>query len=218
MSHFFYPLQLGSDVQICVSNDIGGSEHSVLFGGFDSCKTGNTLAALPNEFNEGNYPHKYPSEYSRFFAAIDRGCSINYCTEITAFKKQLPHPAKLPPYEDTSELTVNVSDTLVLVGPYGSVWVKEENGTWTKYTETEYNNGLQLAETLQSTNSGTGNKENKAAKIGELVGVIIGTIFCTLIFVVVIGCGVSKYCKWKCSRKLDYNDLEIRDDIEVVVN
>ena len=209
---FFYPLRLGTDINICVSNDIGGSEYSVPFGGFDSCKTGNALAASPNEFNEGKYPHQCPSGYSRFFAAIDRGCSINYCTEITAFKKQLPNPAKLPPYEDISELSINVSDTLVLVGPYGSVWVKEENGTWTKYTETEYNNGLQLVDTLQNTNSGTGSKENKAAKIGELVGVIIGTIFCTLIFVVVIGCGVSKYRKRKCSRK--HYCKEIHDDFE----
>ena len=124
----------------------------------------------------------------------------------------MPHPAKLPPYEDTSELSVNVSDTLVLVGPYGSVWVKEENGTWTKYTETEYSNGQQLIETLQNTNSGTGKKENKAAKIGELVGIIIGTIICTLIFVLVTGCGVSKYRKQKCSRKPYRKD--IRDDFE----
>ena len=217
---FYYPLRLGADINICVSNDIGGSEHSVPFGGFDSCKTGNALAASPNEFNEGKYPHKCPSGYSHFFVTIDRGCSINYCTEITAFKKQLPHPAKLPPYEDTSELSVNVSDTLVLVGPYGSVWVKEENGTWTKYTETEYNNEQQLPQTSQNTNSGTGSKENKAGKIGELVGIIIGTIICTLIFVVVIGCGVSKYRKRKHSKKSrpDYKDLEIPDEIEDVIN
>ena len=66
MSHFFYPFQLGSDIQICVSNDIGGSEHSVPFAGFDSCKTDNALAASANEYNEGNYPHKCPSGYSCF--------------------------------------------------------------------------------------------------------------------------------------------------------
>ena len=50
-------------------------------------------------------------------------------------KQQLPHPPKLPSYHTLPHMSLNVTNTLVVKGAYGIVWIKSEDGTWEQYNE-----------------------------------------------------------------------------------
>jgi len=60
----YIPLHLGSDIRICVSSDYElGLRHSIPFGGFESCRVGNPLAAT-NATDQSKWPHQCPSGFS----------------------------------------------------------------------------------------------------------------------------------------------------------
>lgn len=203
---FFYPLHFGQDLKVCVSNDIEGASFSIPFGGFQSCQTGNPLASSPKQFEQNIYPHSCPCQFSQFLATVDQGCIINYCSEVAEFRKQEPHPPRIPPYKVKADLSVNVSKTLAITGPYGSLWVKGSNGEWFEYNKGQYTSGVDYLKSLStdSVNPITGNVESKNATRGELVGVVIGTVIGTLIsvvFVVLVLVGIKKYQKRR-NRKL----------------
>lgn len=200
---FFYPLHFGQDLEVCVSNDQEGSAFSIPFGGFQSCQSGNPLASSPNQFNEGIYRHGCPCRYSQFMATVDQGCVINYCSEVEAYKKQLPHPPRLPPYKVKADLSVNISDTLAITGPYGNLWVRGNNGEWMEYKQGQYSNGVDYLKSFntESINPITGQVESKSATKGELAGVIIGTVIATLLTVVFIILAVTGVKKYRARRK-----------------
>ena len=216
---FFYPLHFGKDISVCVSNDIEAESLGIPFGGFESCQTGNPLASSPKQFSAGIYPHNCPMQYNQFLAAVDQGCVINYCSVVEAFKKQLPHPPRLPPYKIKADLSINVSNTLVITGPYGSLWVKETDGTWTKYTEGQYTSGTSYLKSLSSNGQVvdpiTGNVESASTSRAVIAGLIIGTVITTLLTVAFIAFavfGVKKYKRRQKMKKMKssqrYMDLE----------
>ena len=216
---FFYPLHFGEDIKVCVSNDIEASSYSIPFGGFDSCTNGNPLAASSKQFQQGVYPHQCPCHYNQFLVTVDQGCIINYCSSVEAFKKQSPHPPRLPPYKVKAALTVNMSNTLVIKGPYGSVWVKGENGEWSQYTNGQYNDGVEYVESLESENVNpiTGKKESRSATYGQFAGVVIGTFIGTIlcvVFIAIIGWRVSKCRKHRRIKLLSQPYLDIENSFE----
>ena len=202
---FFYPLHFGEDIEVCVSNDERGQDHSIPFGGFLSCLNGNALAASKSQFEQGNYPKQCPPHYSQFLVTVDQDCIVNYCSDIRSLMAQEPHSPILPPFKIKAGLSLNVSDTLVIQGPYGTVWVKGSDGQWTRD-----NNGQTTGqEYLDSLSIQTAVAANKSVK-GQLAGIVVGTIIGTLVFVVfifIIGCGVNKFRKHK-KKKRTYIDLE----------
>ena len=130
---YFYPLHFGEDISVCVSADASGTPYSVPFGGFDSCTNGNALAATADQFNQGIYPHRCGKHYSQFMVTIDEGCEINFCADMKAIKKEQPHPPILPPYHALPRMSINVTNSLVVKGAYGTVWIKNEDGSWVEY-------------------------------------------------------------------------------------
>ena len=146
-------------------------------------------------------------KYNQFLAAVDQGCIINYCSVVEAFKKQLPHPPRLPPYKVKADLSVNVSNTLAITGPYGSLWVKESDGTWTKYTKGQYTSGTLYLESLSSNGQTvdpipiTGNVESQSTSRAVIAGLIIGTIISTLLTIAFTAFIVLGIRKWRSKRK-----------------
>ena len=134
---FFYPLHFGEDIEVCIGNDAEGFSNSLPFGGFYSCMSGNALAASSNQFSSSIYPQSCPTKYNQFLVTIDEGCIINYCSRLPA--SYMTVPPKLPPYNIKAGLSSsNITNTLVIQGPNGQIWLKGNDGTWQKYTDGQY--------------------------------------------------------------------------------
>ena len=210
---FYYPLHFGEDIEVCVSNDESGQDHSIPFGGFLSCLNGNALAASKSQFEQGNYPKKCPLHYSQFLVTVDEDCIVNYCSDIRSLMAQEPHPPILPPFKIKAGLSLNVSETLVIQGPYGTVWVKGSDGQWTQ-DDNGQTTGQEYLDSL-SIQTATQVAANKSVR-GQLAGIVVGTIIGTLVFVVfifIIGCGVNKFRKYKKEKRSKYIDLENSSEI-----
>ena len=247
---FFYPLHFGDDIEVCVSNDAQGIPYSVPFGGFDSCMSGNALAASTNQFNDSIYPHACPMKYSQYLVTVEEGCIINYCSRLpTSYKTE---PPKLPPYNVKAGLfNRNITNTLVILGPNGQLWLRNDNGTWQKYTEGQYTAMQYLNENMRpdpvpsstsimdssittssiidssiidSSSRGESSPTSDASLhgtgvgVGGIVGIVIGTIFATLIFVgvviAIIGISLRQACKRHMNeREGPYHDLDKENQV-----
>lgn len=212
---FFYPLHFGEDIEVCVSNDAQGFSMSLPFGGFDSCTSGNALAASGSQFESSIYPHACPTKFSQFLVTIDEGCIINYCSYLPSFKTQ---PPKLPPYNIKAGLSAaNTSNTLVIQGPSGKVWMKSDNGTWQRYTGDQYTAQqylitMSMSDLIPANNTtvpqaiaaAVGGRQSHGMGREEVAGIVIGTFIGTLIFVgvvIAVGSGVFKVRKRHLSNK-----------------
>ena len=133
---FFYPLHMGEDITVCVSTDYErGFSYSIPFAGFDSCLVGNPLAdARQNDNLPTNWPRTCPHGYAQHLVTVDEGCEINFCAHAGAFNSDSLQPAKLPPFRKHPKYKANVTNTLVVFGVYGNMWVKNEDGLWIKDT------------------------------------------------------------------------------------
>ncbi|XP_062598316.1 macrophage-expressed gene 1 protein-like [Saccostrea cucullata] len=112
---YFYPLNLGEDMKICVSDDYElGFRYSVPFAGLFSCRAGNPLNLNQEAFSKNRepfplfsylkssspqfWPRGCPRGYSMQLANIENSCEINYCLKAHSFvKKGLP-PLRRPPF------------------------------------------------------------------------------------------------------------------------
>ncbi|XP_065192509.1 macrophage-expressed gene 1 protein-like [Sycon ciliatum] len=176
----FYPLKIGSQVRVCVSEDHSRqTAHQVQFGGFFSCSTGNPLALVDlNEpkrldklgFNlltgEDVWPHQCPHGYAQRLAEVSNGCEIYYCIKQSGH--HAPYERILinrPPYGRSYPMpSAGEIDTASIVGPGGETWRKNlTTGAWKK--ENTY-------------------EEMVALQDSEATGWAVGTL--TLISVVVI--------------------------------
>jgi hypothetical protein len=207
----FYPLHFGEDIKVCVSNDIEGAPHSLPFGGFMSCTKGNPLAATSFQFLMRIYPHHCPSRYSQFLLTVDQGCIVNYCTEVLAFNQQSPHPPRLPPYKVKASLSVNVSNTLVLTGPYGTVWVKGLNGEWELFTEGQYNDGETYLQAVYENNDVQ--EGPSVISKGQLAGAIVGSIIGTVIVIGLIALIATGFVKLRIRPKKTKNYIDNMETI-----
>ena len=139
--------------------------------------------------------------------------SIQTATQVTADKSILHDVVILPPFKIKAGLSLNVSETLVIQGPYGTVWVKGNDGQWTQ-DDNEQTTGQEYLDSL-SIQTATQVTVDKSVK-GQLAGIVVGTIIGTLVFVVfifIIGCGVNKFRKHKKEKRSEYIDLENSGEI-----
>ena len=137
----FLPIHFGEDIQVCVSSDYElGSAAAVPFAGFQSCRNGNPLAAPTAVRNDSSrWPKACPQTYTKHLVTVDKGCEINFCIFAGSFDQLSLLPALLPPFMVHPEYKDNISDSIALVGAYGQVWYKGENGEWTLKQDTPKN-------------------------------------------------------------------------------
>ena len=140
---FYNTLHFGEDIKVCVSNDAQAEDNAIPFGGFYSCKSGNPLAITPDMYNKlesnnqlqhgSSFPMECSHHYNQFLIAIDEGCVVNYCSQFKDLVMYAPKPPIVPPYRMKPPMTVNKTESLVIFGPYGKIWVKDDNGGWFEF-------------------------------------------------------------------------------------
>ena len=188
-------------------------EYSVQFAGFYSCIVGNPLAAGPKTNEDVTiFPKRCPKTYKHILATVDEGCEINYCIKLRSqFSTLIP---KLPPYHSKPGLKKNLSQCIVIQGPYGDIWLKNEDGDWVEYkskniTGEQLLNNLSLSEGSDITPT----KEENSVSVGAASGIsVVLTLFvCTLIIIAVFGLYQLRK-RWKskqCQRVLRVQGLTI---------
>ncbi|KAJ8302098.1 hypothetical protein KUTeg_021085 [Tegillarca granosa] len=117
---FFYPLKMGRDLYVCVSDDYElGSKYSVPFAGFYSCVSGNPLMLHQQEKlsfkayggetvhslgkymrNSGpsHWPMGCPPGFSQHLATVENGCQIDFCVKSNAFSDVGLPAIRRPPF------------------------------------------------------------------------------------------------------------------------
>ena len=207
---YFLPLHFGEDIQICVSNDYElGSSYAVPFAGFQSCITGNPLAAsASSRQNSSSWPHACPQGYSQHLVAVDEGCEVNFCIKAGVFNQYTPLPPHLPPFRKPKSQKPNITNTLIVVGKGGNLWSKNSSGKWDK-EKSNITSGMELMEVLRkmhgisnmestTTVDSSGLSSNSTDSLSNVVVAIISVVttfsLCTLIVVVV-------FAGWVISRK-----------------
>lgn len=209
------PLHFGEDIQICVSNDYElGSSYAIPFAGFESCISGNPLAAsAKSRAAPSSWPHACPLGYSQHLVAVDEGCEVNFCIKAGAFNQYTPLPPRLPPFRKHRNYNPNVTDTLIVIGNNGDMWYKNSDGVWVKEGNA-ISSGKDLFEVMESNlqpatnvslNELSSNPTNSNSLSNGAVAAIsvVSTIsLCTLIVVVVFA-GRSIIRKNKLKRNHD---------------
>ena len=187
----FYPLSIGKDLKVCISTQLENAyKYSVPFGGFLSCKIGNPLASE----SSSRYLKQCPRTYKKFLATVDEGCELNYCAQMqtdTAIR-----PPRLPPFHDKPGLKMNLSQSMVIQGPYGDVWIRDALGKWVTVNDNDMT-GEEVLEYLVSSSRGIspspsgssdGNTDaaNSLSGLGTAMIVVCAVLSVTLIVVIVI--------------------------------
>ena len=180
---FFRPLYMCEDLQICVSDNFEqGYAYSVDFGGFESCSMGNPMAT--NDSDQDKWPHICPYGFSQHLAAVEDLCEINYCVRAGTLLRSTYY-AKLPPFRKYKYKSGN---TPVVSGVHGKVWIKEDDGQWSKY------------------DSIPDHVNNHGAIAGVSIASIAGTIILGVIIVLVIFGAVKYYKRKKRSGYMSIDD------------
>ena len=248
---FYDTLHFAEDIKVCVSNDEEGKDNALHFGGFHSCSSGNPLSITKSKYSklsssttqeqlqDGSFfPPQCPQHYNQFLLTVDQGCIVNYCSIMRDINKFSPMPPILPPYKNKPPITVNESESLVIVGPYGKVWAKGDDGTWSEYeadskTGYDYIQSLMIDEhTPQPPTKPSSNATNNSTVAvnddtiyvshysdSEIVGIVLGSVFATALcigFIVALGVGIKKYQKKRKARKesLLYLDKSVPEQHE----
>ena len=210
----FYPLHIGESLEVCVSDEYDlGYEFSVPFAGFFSCQAGNVLASIGSSKVATK---KCPKNYVRFLATVDEGCEINYCAKIHAdFQAK---PPILPPFRAKAGRKTNITQSLVIQGPYGQTWVRDSDGNWVKVVG-PIMNGEELLQYLTKSGNGsivpvpTGqNSGAVSAGAAAAISVVTTLVFCTIVVAAVFG-AYKVWNKKKQTRHLvEQNYLEINGE------
>ena len=220
---FYTTLHFGEDIKVCVSSDIEGMSYALPFGGFHSCNSGNPLSVSPAQYEKrSSFPLQCPQRYNQFLVTVDQGCIINYCSKVDFLLKYTAQPPILPPYKIRPPMTVNQSESLVIVGPYGTMWIKGDDGTWSKHKAGDKIDGDEyvmsfIADSQNITQSTTdavtlnategiddGSTVSPSYTGGQVAGIVLGSVFATALcigFILVVGAGVNKYRKKRKTRK-----------------
>ena len=202
----FYPLHIGEDLEVCVSTQYENAfEYSIPFGGFMSCKIGNPLAS-----SKSNPMSKScPKTFKRFLATVDEGCEISYCAQLQGDYET--RPPKLPPFHSKPGLKKNLTQSMVIQGPYGELWIRNDQGSWIK-TNRNTITGEQVLEHL-SANGATAkidsfstdhsteehdHDEGLSAGASAAISSVATLFFCTLVVLAIFGVyGIWKHRKTK---------------------
>ena len=210
---YFMPLHFGEDMQICVSDDYElGAPYSIPFAGFESCKSGNPLAASAKaRGNPSSWPHSCPYGYSQHLVAVDENCEINFCIKAGSFNHLASLPPRLPPFTLHKNRKPNITETLIVVGNNGELWYKNKDGVWVKETDDVTSgkdllpgmeNNLELAatefKTTSSKSSPNSNSNNLSNGAVAAISVVSTVSLCTLIVIAVFAsCSVVRKKKSK---------------------
>lgn len=138
---YFYPLKLGSDMRVCVSDDYElGHYYSVPFSGLFSCEAGNPLAieddnstdttnlhSYLNSASPKEWPRRCPSNYSMHLASVERHtCEINYCILAGSLSyKGLP-AIRRPPFIEIPTTAFDdgyIANKTYVVGDDRKTWI-----------------------------------------------------------------------------------------------
>ena len=183
---YFTPLHFGEDVKVCVSSDYElGYAASIPFAGFESCIAGNPLAASSFNASESpnNWPHTCPHGYAQHLVAVDEGCEINFCVQMGAFNTKKLLPARIPPFRKNPKYKINVTETLVVIGIHGNIWVRDADGRWEIDDSDGATDGRSLLDRMTGENSSL--SSGGVAGISIAVTVVVGVI--SIIAVIVAG-------------------------------
>ena len=209
----FFPLHMGSDIEVCVSDEYQlTAGYAIPFGGFFSCQAGNPLATAGSS---GSNTKRCPQGYIRTLATIEEGCEIIYCAK---FKPDISSkPPQLPPFRSKPGLKKNVSQALVIEGPYGRIWVRDDQGNWVRGdTSMTGDELLALLEgdggTGTAAGAPSGNTGGLSPGVSAAISGVATFLICTLIAVIAL---VTTYAT--CKRKKKKNTrlgtyLEISGD------
>ncbi len=184
----FYPLHMLEDMKVCVSTDYErGFAYAVDFAGFDTCSVGNPLAySAPSIHNQAHWPQVCPHGYAQHLVAVEDGCEINVCLRAGAFKSNTLYTPRLPPFRKRPRYKNNVTNTLVMFGVYGQVWVKNDEGGWEK-TESVSESGKSLLSRLDLKPSESYSSEDlpggAVAAISIVVTLVLGVVVVAIVFV-----------------------------------
>ena len=192
--------------------------YALPFGGFHSCSSGNPLSLSAAQYEKHSTPpHECPERYNQFLVTVDQGCIVNYCSNVDFILKYTSQPPILPPYKIRPPMTVNQSESMIIVGPYGTIWTKGDDGTWSKHKAGDMINDNEYIGTFISepqnltSDNGTvigstydGSMRTPSFTGAEVAGFVIGSVFSTALciaFIAAVGCGVKKLKKKRMARK-----------------
>jgi hypothetical protein len=198
---YFYPLGIGSDIKICVSDDYElGFEYSVPFAGFYSCSAGNPLM-LGSDIKSSNlkavhtlgsylltsgsehWPKGCPNGYSQHIATVENGCEIDYCVKADAFSSHGLPPVRQPPFMPlpSEGFADSVSYSFTADGQNWQILTEEETDT-----SASTDNSQTVPDSNQSDESGLSK--------GSVAGIsILATVAC----IVVASVAIVKYRKYR---------------------
>ena len=220
---FFYPLHMGEDIKVCVSDDYERAfGNAVNFAGFESCSVGNPLADSnpSDDTNPSRWPHACPHGYAQHLVTVDEGCEINFCVQAGAFKSSSLLSVKLPPFRKRPNYRANVTDTLVVFGLYGHIWIKNTDGNWERM-DSGSDDGQALLLTLTGNGGGGGDPSpstddnNEALSNGVVASLsVIGTVLLGAMIVLTVFLGRVAYKhRKKVQGSQDQNDyLQINEN------
>lgn len=209
---FFYPLHMGEDIEVCVSNDYErGFAHAIDFAGFYSCSVGNPLAISgPSTENQARWTHACPHGYAQHLVTVEDGCEINFCMNAGIFKTKTLTPAKLPPFRKHPKFKYNVTDALYIYGVYGNVWVKTDEGVWDKVNPDTSEGQALLAQLAAESNlSPRSGNLSDGAKAGIAISVI--TVAIGVFTIGIATCGRKVYKNHKQAKLQSDNYEHIND-------
>ena len=201
---YFVPLHFGENLEVCVSDNVTKAQsYSVPFGGFESCIAGNPLSAS-NGTNQNKWPHACPRGYSQHLVTVDEGCEINCCVKAGTYNMSSSLlPVELPPYRKRPQFKPNITNSLVIFGVYGDIWLKQSDGQWGRLNESS-EDGYSFLQSIEgvpeSTDDGAdpnhrGSSSSLSSEEVAVISVLTTVVLCTIIAVVVFAVGCS--IKWK---------------------
>lgn len=187
---YFYPLKLGNDMKVCVSDDYElGFEYAVPFGGFYSCRSGNplmlgnnsekllksgpSLRAYLQKSGAGHWPKGCPSGYSQHLATVENSCEINYCVVADAFSPHGLPPLRQPPYMDIP--AEGFEDSL-------SYSISEDGLTWDIIEPSESDGPARSTGPNSKSSDSSQSSDDTGLSKGAVAGIsIVATIACVVL-------------------------------------
>ena len=202
---YFEPLSIMRDVKVCVSSDYElGTENSAMFGGFFTCRVGNPLAST-NVTDKASWRHGCPQGSTQHLVTIDQNCEISFCVQAGSFKSRSLTPIKLPPFTPRPDFKANVTDTLVVAGLYGTVWLKNSTtGEWYQRDNTNNNaEALLLEQTGGQQSQGTGRASSQQPAVIALS--VVSSIVIAMLVVIIASIIIYKVRKPRLPSKNQAN-------------
>lgn len=207
----FYPLRVGTDLDVCVSDDYElGSKYALPFAGFFSCASGNPLTVVSNSRTHSHllrqgeqkplrmymessgpekWPHRCPDGYSQHLAALDQSCEINFCIKMGALDDKTLPSIRRPPFVPQPSDNPNTTTTIIVYGVAGRIWIKNETqGTWVRLdNKSDQTLAKWAKQHLKKIGEGDNDGDRAEISAGAAAGIgIAATVLCGLVVVVIV--------------------------------